>query len=206
MTGPEVIVRKFLCAGERLFDNPFEADLGRRIGEERDRVCRRLGARPHIIFDPVAILSNNRFGGMAEVAFARWANVWPMTVFTQFLFYNVKLAGGDLVAVQYNDKRKAAALDVWREELRVKKKREAPDLYVVLTDVIFHPRGEVSFAFVGWTTHAKLLDRESETLKDHPPRWVQDDLCDRLDILTCARGQGYRHGAAPGSFDFGEAV
>ena len=188
---PEVIVRKFLCAGDRLFLNAYEAELGRRIGQERMALATAWGLKPHVVQDPKAVLSNHQAGGMAEVAVARWANVWPASKFDDFLFYNLKLAGGDLVAVQWNDKRKACALDHAREAKRIEKQKEAPDLYIVLTGG-FNDTGHPLFEFVGWTTHAELLASPVETVKAYGPRWVQDNLHARFELLTCARGQGYR--------------
>jgi len=193
VSATEVIVRKFLCSGDRLFLNPFEEDLGRRIGEARFATNRQNGCRPAVIQDLDAVCANDRFGGMAEVAVARWLNVWPMTQFTEYLYYNLKLPGGDLIAVQWNDQRKAAVLDQAREVRRGQKHKEAPDLYIVLTGGITNS-GRSLFEFVGWTTHAELLVSPVETLKHYGPRWVQCDLHERLDVLTCARGQGVGRG------------
>jgi hypothetical protein len=141
-----------------------------------------------------------RAGAVAEMAVARRLHLYPMLQFKEYHHWNLRLASGELVNVQWDAKRRAATLSHDREADRKKKGKEAPDLYIVLTGD-FTDTGRSRFEFVGWTTHDELLAAKVEDVR-YGPHWICRELHPVLEILTSPRGAGYRRGQERDAFDF----
>lgn len=188
--------------GQRIWLSERQQPFGCLIGDYRYGINRARGYRPRVIQDHFAILGNDRGGGLVETAVAVAANVCPMIQFDSYYHYNLRLPSGDLLNVVWDHPHGVIKLDCAREAARVKAKKEAPDLYLVLTgDGVPTTRGWLVFTVAGWTTHAEVLASPIEDL-GHGPCYQCVTLHPTLEILAPVRGQGYREGPVPGCFDF----
>jgi len=183
-----------LTAGERWFINQFEQKFGIWIGEQRYRLDQERRCTARVISEQDRLRANMRGGAMAEVAAARKLNLYPMLQFTEYLDYDLRLPGGDLIGVQWN-MRPECIVDQRREADHRRRADEPPDFYLILTGQLPH------FEFAGWVTHEEAIAAPIEDLS-YGPCHIRRALHPELQILTLARGHGWRAGRETGSFDF----
>src|SRR5262245_49163126 len=126
---PPTKAAQTLYAGDRLFYSDYELEFAYGIGDTRCKLDVARRCQPHVIQELDRIRANSRGGALAELVVARRFGIYPKLDFDQYVYYDLKLPGGDLVAVQRNVGG-ACILDKAREAIRIERKKEPPDLYI----------------------------------------------------------------------------
>jgi hypothetical protein len=195
-TTPEVIVRQTLYAGDRLFMNDDEREVGRWIGDRRFGINRSLGYVSRVEQKADLVHEHDLEGGITEVAFASRLNLYPKLQFNKYYGHDLRLPAGDLLSVSW-DMPGRCLVDCKREREHRERGTEAPVLHLIAA-------GELrQLVFAGWCTHAEALTGYIDNF-GRGPCYVQTQLHPELQILTVARGAGWRGGERePCAFDFG---
>jgi hypothetical protein len=193
-TPTDRLVQVTFVVGTPVFVNVHVRQLGRFIGDKRFTINRERSNRPRLEQNEDKIRANDRGGAIAEVAFAGALNVYPMLQFEKYFDYNLRLPGGDLIAVSWDEGEGRCIVDRQREEHHRRKRNDPPDLHIVL-------RGELpsedaddgrnhALFFAGWATHDEVIACTPEPMR-YGPAHVRRDLHPRLQIFCAARGAGW---------------